>query len=130
LFSVAGLEHGSDLPLVHLPDWEPHSHESRCKRNEHHDTNQCPWDEDVERKLEEHVELSSDNGSCDATDKDTEQGSTEHNDHGLVQEDASSFILRDSHRPQDSVLPDSLSDVLIGCDEEEEECDGQSDRSN
>ena len=130
VWSLVAFEHYSYLLLVDFFDWHINSDECSHKWHNKHACEQVDRPLDFHGQLHEEVELGRHHDGHDQAHGESENGCWYHNHEGLVHEDPSSWKLGESHRAQNSVLPNRFVDILSRWDHQQEECDGQSDDSN
>jgi len=107
-----------------------HCQVSCCERHRTQDSYEPNWEVQLERLLEEHIELGCDKTSNNNTDQDTQDSSRHNHQECFIHEDSSTLLLRDTHWSQDSVFPNVVFDVWGSCDQKQEECQDQTDHTD
>jgi len=127
MWSGLASKHLRDGRLVDSLHRVVHSKVSRRKRHCAQDSDQPNREVQLERLLEEHVELRGDKACNDDSNHDAEDASRHNNQESFIHEDPAALVLRDTHRSQNTVLPHIVFNVWGRCNQQEEESQDQAD---
>ena len=110
--SRVSFEDASDLATIHHVHRSASGDHDSHQRENNHAAKENPWEGDVDRKLNERVELDGNSGCSDEADQCAKHSCTDNNDIGLVDVDSESFSTFETHRTEHSIFPDRIIDIL------------------